>query len=97
MEKLNQLIRVVTDRTPSSNPAQLIELSSKPSTCLACSSHRILEIVYGHRETNILLEEHFVTGGCIFYDDSPSWQCGDCNAQFFNRVSDTTLVTKVLA
>lgn len=98
MEKLHQLIRAVTDRTPSSNPSQLIEVSSKPSTCSACGSHRILEIVYGLRESPIPLGEGYVLGGCIFYDDeSPSWQCGDCNAQFFSRVKDTTLVTIMLA
>ena len=84
-KKINSQLKPLTQFRTSSQPSELFEVDSKPDFCEKCNSHRILEIVYGHRDSLLPLGEEFALGGCVIDNDSPSWECRDCNAQFVAR------------
>jgi len=94
----NSMLKVLTKYRKSSQPSELFEVDSRPDFCTKCNSQRILEIVYGHRESPIPLGDGYVLGGCVLWDDDPNWECGDCNAQFVDigekPVAMTVLVAK---
>ena len=76
------LVRALTINSNSSEPSELFEVTSKPSTCIKCHSSKILEIIYGFYESPKPLGEEYALGGCVIEIDSPKWECGNCNAQF---------------
>ncbi len=81
-KKLHSHLKPPTRGRTSSQPSELFEVDSKPDFCAKCNSHRILEIVYGHRDGLIPLGDEYALGSCVIDNDSPSWECRDCNAQF---------------
>ena len=54
--------------------------------CPECSSANVMPIHYGFIDDPDALERikngEFATGGCCIDEDSPKWQCRDCNKEF---------------
>ena len=54
--------------------------------CPECNSENVMPIIYGFIDDPDALEQikngEFTTGGCCVEEDSPKWQCRDCNKEF---------------
>ena len=54
--------------------------------CPECKSENVMPIHYGFIDDPDALERikngEFATGGCCIDEDSPKWQCRDCNKEF---------------
>jgi hypothetical protein len=62
--------------------------SRKPIKCSNCGSKDILPIVYGlpAPETFEEAEKGLIKlGGCVIFDNDPSWECNDCGVQFYKK------------
>ena len=66
-----------------------LQKTSKKSSgrkCPECGSDSIMRIHYGFIDDPDAMERikngEFATGGCCIDEDSPKWQCRDCNKEF---------------
>ena len=54
--------------------------------CPKCNSENVIYIHYGFIDEPSAIErikkDEFATGGCCIDEDSPKWQCRDCNKEF---------------
>jgi hypothetical protein len=66
------------------------ESKRKPKKCPACSSHRIVAILYGMPEFSAKIEMdlssgRIILGGCCITQDDPEWQCADCKMVIYKK------------
>ena len=61
-------------------------MKNKSKQCPDCGSDNIMPIVYGLIDDPEAIKQienrEFATGGCCVEEDSPKWQCRDCNKEF---------------
>lgn len=62
----------------------------KPRKCPACGSRRIARILYGQpvfsEQLRLDMKAGKITlGGCCVSDESPVWQCADCDLEFYKK------------
>lgn len=53
-------------------------------SCVQCESEKVVPIIYGLTtfDSYIELQDKVVFGGCVIEDNSPLYQCLDCNATY---------------
>jgi len=66
------------------------EYQRKPRRCPACGSGRIATILWGYPAFSEelhhdLAEGRLTLGGCCVTDDDPTWQCTDCETEFYKK------------
>jgi hypothetical protein len=69
----------------------------KPRKCPECKSNRIASILWGMPAYSKKLEKEMelgkvVLGGCCVTDNDPSWQCSDCNTEFYKHFDKEPLL-----
>lgn len=70
-----------------------ITVAKKPLSCTECGSTKIAEILYGlvlpDEDTAKKIERgELILGGCVFFPDSPDWQCQNCGQTFKKEVAE---------
>ena len=66
----------------SMNP--ITPVSRKPSKCPHCGG-KVVRIIYGEPSAETIEKVErgdIVLGGCCIYEESPDWECLDCQQQF---------------
>jgi hypothetical protein len=58
---------------------------SSPTKCPTCGSTHLTPIMYGYPSPKALTnaeEGRVILGGCVVYNDSPTWKCNGCGRSF---------------
>lgn len=66
--------------------------AQKPKKCPQCGHAPVARILYGLPNLTPELQASLddgsvVIGGCVIFEESPSWQCTSCQAEYWKRSS----------
>jgi len=67
-----------------------IECQRRPRKCPKCENPMVAKILYGKPLSSKELEESMekgevILGGCCIGTDDPTWQCKECEQQFWRE------------